>query len=376
MRLPDLTVCAVGLAVCLAVLLAGRPAVAQEFRFNAEPAAAFWVDEPQSTRFTPGFYLALRPGIALGRFVALQWSYALLLTPAKESSNDDGMAHFILAGVRVRPLASLRPESEQLGGLFMDFNLGYVRTGDLDRFGFDAGLGYGFQVAPWLSLGPVVRYGQIVQANDALNEDPNDAQFITVGLDFAFGPAHEEKKEAEKVECPTAPECPPERMAVASLCPDSDRDGVCDANDRCPDQPGPPATLGCPVVLRSDAPLVVLVQFEWDSAELPPPEDDAITMYPVLNAVAEAIAQDPSIRVCVVGYASEEGSVEHNEDLSRRRAQAVQGYLTDRGLPEARIPVAGLGARCQLVPESTRVLNRRVEFRRLEEGQSCPVDCK
>jgi len=95
----------------------------------------------------------------------------------------------------------------------------------------------------------------------------------------------------------------------------------------------------------------------------------------VLDAVAEAIAQDPSCRVCIVGHASEEGPVEYNEDLSRRRASAVQGYLGARGLAESRMPTTGMGAHCQLVPETTRPLNRRVEFLRLQEGESCPMEC-
>ena len=370
MRHPDLTACAVGLAVCLAVLLAAGPAAAQEFTFHIEPAAALWLDAPQSARFTSGGYLALRPGIALGRIVALQGSYALLLAPAGHRFTKYGSAHSVSAGVRLRPFATLRPASEQLGGLFVDGNAGYVRTGDLDRFGFDAGLGYDFQAASWFALGPVVRYSQIVQPDDIPNHNHNDAKVLTVGLDFAFGPAHKKHKE---VNCPAAPECP--QAKVAPPCPDRDGDGVCDADDRCPNQPGTVATLGCPIVLRHDAPLVVLVQFKWDSAELLPPEADTVKMYPVLNAVAEAIAKDPSGRVCIVGHASMEGPAEHNQDLSLRRALAVQSYLAARGLPKSRIPATGLGARCQLVPESTLVLNRRVEFQRLQEGESCPVDC-
>jgi hypothetical protein len=381
----DLTAWAAGLAVCLAALLPERPAAAQEFTFHAEPAAAFWVDEPQMTRFTPGFYFAARPGLTLGRVVALQLSYALLVTPAAEGFTEVGAAHFLAIGVRLRPLATLRPASEQLGGLFVDFNLGYVRTESLDRFGFDVGMGYGFQVTPWLSLGPVVRYVQIVQPNDIPNENPNDGQLITVGLDLAFGPAHREEME---VECPDCPECvqeecvqeapvaAPECVPQTPTCPDFDQDGVCDDDDRCPTQVGPAATFGCTIDPCSGAPLVVLVQFEYDSAELPRPQDGIPqTMDPVLDAVAAAVTQNPTCRVCIIGYTSEEGPADYNQELSRRRATAVQNYLTVRGLTESRMPSTGLGARCQIIPATTRLLNRRVEFRRLQEGESCPVAC-
>ncbi len=140
----------------------------------------------------------------------MQWSYALLVTAPKGDYTEDGSAHFLTAGMRLRPFATLRPASERLGGFFVDFNLGYVRTQDLDRFGFDMGAGYGFQIKPWFSLGIVVRYGQIVQPDDISTEDPNDAHFITLGLDFAFGPAAKKK---------TPPECPSARLPESRLFP-------------------------------------------------------------------------------------------------------------------------------------------------------------
>jgi hypothetical protein len=375
---------AFGAAVCVAASLASWPAEAVEFTLHAEPAAAFWVDQPQSDRFTPGGYVAVRPGLSLGRHVALQWSYAFLVVPAGPDFDALGTAHSLTAGVRVRPLAGLRPESEQLGGLFADFNIGYVRTGDLDRFGLDGGIGYGFQVAPWMSIGPVVRYTQIFQPDRLVAFTPDDAQYVSVGIDFGFGPApREQVVPAEHPPVEPAKECP-ECVQVAAKprvdeptgCRDYDRDGVCDEEDKCPTLIGPPATLGCPIDPCSGAPLVVLVQFPYDSSDLPEPRDDAPqTMDPVLDAVAKAIAQDPSCRVCIIGHASEEGPVDYNDQLSSRRASAVERYLNARGLAGKKMPTVGLGSRCQLVPEVSRPLNRRVEFRRLQEGESCPTDC-
>ena len=158
-------------------------------------------------------------------------------------------------------------------------------------------------------------------------------------------------------------------------CPDGDRDDVCDADDRCPKSIGTSATLGCPIEPCSSSPLVVTVQFAFDSTELPSTGDDVEKMDPVLDAVGDAIEQDPSCRVCIVGHASEGGSAARNQELSMRRASAVKDYLTLRDLAEAQMLTTGLGERCRLVPESTHALNRRVEFRRLQEGASCPIDC-
>ena len=60
--------------------------------------------------------------------------------------------------VYARDLAAFCTWAERAGPLYrdamkaiLDGNLGYVRTGELDRFGFDAGLGYNIQVADWMA---------------------------------------------------------------------------------------------------------------------------------------------------------------------------------------------------------------------------------
>ena len=366
------------------LLLLAAPVSAQEFQLHLEPAAAIWLDTPQSDRFSPGFYLATRPSVRLGRIVSVQMSWAMLLVPAKEGFNDDGSAHFVLGGLRVRPFAMMRPESEQLGGFWVDANLGYVRTGAFDRFGFDAGLGFGFQVADWLALGPAIRYAQIVQPSGLDSQGADDAQFLTVGVNFSMGPRHREEM-AISAPAPAAAVCPDDAICepeirtvtveVPTACVDGDRDGLCDVDDRCPQENGPPSTLGCPIDPCGGRPLTVEVQFDYDSSEMPEAADRSREMDPVLDAVAAAIAQDPTCRVCISGFTSEEGTDEYNQALSVRRATAVQNYLESHGIEEGRMPVIGMGATCQLVPATSRVLNRRVDFVRLQDGESCSNVC-
>lgn len=362
------------LAVFLLAPTAGE-ATAQEFQLQLEGAGSFWVDEPQSGRFTPGGYMAIRPEIALGPVLSLQWTYAVLLAAPGDGFTESGTAQFLLAGARVRPLADLgSTKKKHLAGLFVDANLGYVATGGLDRFGFDAGLGWMFQLGSRFSAGPVLRYGQIVQRDDTPGQDPTDAKFLTLGLNLGFGSAPEDVvakvTRQEPQPCPicVTPECPPCEPPEADACPepwpDFDRNWVwCDAE------------LGCPIDPCGGKPLVVLVQFPFDSADLPLPADDARKMDPVLDAVAEAIAQEPDCRVCIIGYASIEGDARHNQELSNERAKAVQQYLVHHGLAEERLPTVGHGDRCQMEPLSTRILNRRVMFHRLDDGESCPADC-
>lgn len=364
--------------VCLSGTLA--PAVAQEFRLHLEPAAAFWLDTQQSDRFGPGVYFAVRPSVTLGPVLSLQAAYAMFWTPAGDGYADDGSAHMASGGVRLRPLASLEAPADHLAGLFVDGNASYVRTGDIDRFGFDFGLGYNFQMAAGMAIGPVVRYTQIVQSADDVGLDDGDGQLLSVGLNLTFGPAY--VPPTVPPGCPEHPEVPEciqhtQAPAPAPPCADADGDGVCDGDDRCPTMAGPKESFGCPTDVCSGRPLVMLVQFKFDSSEMPGPREGEVqTMDPVLDAVSAAIAKDPACRVCVIGHASEEGDAGHNLELSRARATAVQGYMTARGLSRDRIPAKGMGVRCPLVPENTLLANRRVEFRRLLEGDACPSDCE
>lgn len=283
-----------------------------------------------------------------------------------------------------------KPENT-LFGLWLDGNVGYVRSEDLHRLGFDTGIGFDFQVASVLGLGPFVRYVHIVQPDDIAGTDPNDAQLLVVGLNFSFGPAYREPAVDEAPErvlvpstaCPECEECEEceecvqeEPVCEPPSCADYDEDSVCDDEDRCPLQAGPESTWGCPIDPCGGEPLTVVVQFEFDSAGMPVRvAGRAQTMDPVLDAVAEAVAQDPTCRVCVIGHTSAEGPAAHNQNLSVARAHAVQDYLEARGVSESRIPAVGMGEMCLLDPPSSARMNRRVEFRRLENGESCPTTC-
>lgn len=377
------------LSAGLLALLVTTPAAAQDFALHLEPAAAIWIDTPQSDRFTPGVYVAVRPSFALGRVAALQASYAFLFTPAAEGFDEAGSAHSATVGVRLRPFVAYQAETDQLGGFWMDANVGYVRTGELDRLGFDGGLGYGFQLSPVFALGPVLRYSQIVQPDDIANTNPNDAQFLSAGINFSFGRPPRPAETVEVIRYEAAPpceqaECVQNACPAPTICPvlappacaDRDGDGVCDDVDRCPTQAGPAASYGCPVDPCAGVPIRVLVQFAFDSNEMPAIRTgNNQTMDPVLDAVAAAIAQDPTCRVGILGHTSSEGAASYNQTLSESRARAVQQYFVTRGIAIDRIPARGMGESCPLDPVSSLELNRRVEFYRIDEGSNPQNEC-
>lgn len=149
--------------------------------------------------------------------------------------------------------------------------------------------------------------------------------------------------------------------------PDADRDGdgVPDKDDKCPDTPGELWNQGCPdttTVVVGDGVLVVLksIDFEYDSAKL---KD---TAFPVLDAVAKALQDNPDIDLVEVGgHTDERGSDGYNLDLSDRRAASVVTYLSEHGVASNRLTSRGFGKRKPIDlahTEAAWAKNRRVEF--------------
>jgi outer membrane protein OmpA-like peptidoglycan-associated protein len=84
---------------------------------------------------------------------------------------------------------------------------------------------------------------------------------------------------------------------------------------------------------------------------------------PVLDQFAQGL--DPGTRVLVVGHTDSTGSQVLNEQLSLQRAQTVRDYLYSRGVPAARLEVAGRAALEPVADNATqdgRAKNRRVEI--------------
>jgi OOP family OmpA-OmpF porin len=68
--------------------------------------------------------------------------------------------------------------------------------------------------------------------------------------------------------------------------------------------------------------------------------------------------------VTVTGYTDSTGSAAYNEKLSLRRAESVQKYLVDHGVPADKIHIAGKGKNDPVGDNKTdagRAQNRRVD---------------
>lgn len=85
-----------------------------------------------------------------------------------------------------------------------------------------------------------------------------------------------------------------------------------------------------------------------------------------LEEIARLLAAKPDLNLLVVGHTDNQGKLDYNMDLSRRRAAAVVGALVERhGIAAARLTPGGVGFLAPVASnrdEAGRALNRRVEL--------------
>lgn len=210
---------------------------------------------------------------------------------------------------------------------------------------------------------------------------------LEIPLTYFFKPHHTQ---------PSSPEC-----AVAVVDPvtgrsdcvvDSDRDGVPDSKDQCPDTaPGVKVNdVGCPneggdadgdgvldaddlcpntaAGIKVDAKgcaieqIVVVegVRFETNSAVL---TSQATT---VLDRVGASLNGQKNIKVEIGGHTDNVGAPAYNLLLSQQRAESVRQYLIGKGVDAARMTTQGYGEYRPVASNKTaagRDANRRVEFK-------------
>jgi outer membrane protein OmpA-like peptidoglycan-associated protein len=144
----------------------------------------------------------------------------------------------------------------------------------------------------------------------------------------------------------------------AQGCPvdgDDDRDTVLNSVDRCPDTPmgdrvdNRGCSLGPEIRLQG-------VNFDTASDRLLPES------FPILNDAVATLRRYPDLRLEVAGHTDSRGMDAYNENLSQRRAAAVQKYLTDNGVTNS-LSARGYGEREPIADNTTdtgRLANRRV----------------
>ncbi len=135
---------------------------------------------------------------------------------------------------------------------------------------------------------------------------------------------------------------------------DSDKDGVVDSLDKCPNTPHGYKVdpNGCPVHVT------LHINFAFDSSLLPPSADTHI------EQLVRVLKENPPAKVIIVGHTDYVGTDEYNQKLSERRAASLASRLVENGIEADRIETSGKGEKEPVATNATsegRAQNRRVE---------------
>ena len=118
-----------------------------------------------------------------------------------------------------------------------------------------------------------------------------------------------------------------------------------------------------------------IFRFDFDSAELSQKNRE------LLSRIAGILLVSKGYGLSVFGYTDDVGTDAYNQQLSVRRAKAVQDYLVQAGLDAGIINAKGYGKTNPLVASTTpaaRARNRRVEIALTDssikfEGEAPPI---
>lgn len=145
--------------------------------------------------------------------------------------------------------------------------------------------------------------------------------------------------------------------------PDRDQDGIPDKDDNCPDEAAN-TDSGCPIVENTIIDALneagINILFPADGSELVGAKVlDAMTL------VKTILDDNPRGIVLIQGHASEDGSDEYNQALSKRRAESVKAKLIEMGVNPARLEVQAFGETRPIIDVDkyiSRRKSRRVVF--------------
>ena len=148
----------------------------------------------------------------------------------------------------------------------------------------------------------------------------------------------------------------PKKIVNSCNLNDSDKDGVIDKFDKCPNTPKDVLVnhYGCPVVTT------LRIHFDFNKAKIKK------IYYPEIKKVAEILKANPKLKIEIDGYTDDIGTQEYNLKLSKKRAEAIKNVLVKvYKIDPKRIITKGFGEKYPLVPNTTptnRALNRRAEI--------------
>ena len=134
---------------------------------------------------------------------------------------------------------------------------------------------------------------------------------------------------------------------------DSDKDGVADYLDKCPNTPAGMKVdnNGCAISFNFD------ITFDTDSAKIKP------EFMAKIKKFADFLKAHPDVKAEIQGYTDNRGNYKYNMVLSEKRAKAVYEALIKLGVNKDQITWAGYGPKNPIASNETkegRARNRRV----------------
>ncbi len=148
---------------------------------------------------------------------------------------------------------------------------------------------------------------------------------------------------------------------------DSDGDGIPDIQDDCPFEFGPTSNRGCPVIEKQEKEIEKDLQSLFKNIQFDTNKDVIRSVsFKDLNTAAQILNDNAKYNVIIEGHTDNVGNAAWNKTLSQMRADAVKGYLIDKGISPSRITAIGYGQENPIESnqsESGRQANRRVEVR-------------
>lgn len=108
---------------------------------------------------------------------------------------------------------------------------------------------------------------------------------------------------------------------------------------------------------------IVYITFDTDKSSITTEGTDLVIQ------IAEALKNDPTLKIAIEGHTDNTGDAAHNKKLSDDRANAVLTALVGQKIDKSRLTAKGYGAERPLVAndsEDNRAKNRRVELVKLK----------
>ena len=361
-------------------------------------AGGYFFERNQDLKDTAVY--GLRAGYNFTKNIGLEGYFSYLQTEIQDESQWEPWQDVYSFGIE--GLYHFMPESRLVpfiaigfGGIFYGKGFNYINSSygddfEASQYTVDYGAGVKFFLTDNIALRADVR--DVIPLNSTKGNPDyfHNNLLVTLGINFAFGG---EKKivEAKVEEPPPPPPPPPAPVAPVEVVVDSDKDGVPDNLDKCPNTPAGVAVDkdGCPLdsdkdgvpdyldkcpdtpagvavdkdgCVREKVSMTLNVEFDTAKAVIKKKYHNE------LKKVADFIKAYPGTNVVIEGHTDNVdrfNNPDKNIKLSLARADSVRKYLIDNfGIDASRITAVGYGPDKPIASNDTkegRQKNRRVQ---------------